>query len=92
MALPVLPARPGKSSCNQSRETIMPAKRKSTKKAPVNTLAASKKGGVELEEDELKRVTGGTVQLAVHDMELVQFQEGNTSQPIVVGSVYNGKS
>lgn len=67
--------------------------RKSTKKAPADRLAeTSKKGEVELEEDELKRVTGGAVQLAVHDMELTQFQEGNTNQPIVIGSVYNGKS
>jgi len=51
-----------------------------------------KKGEAELTEDELQRVTGGAAVggVAPNTPTKINFPEGNTNQPIIIGSVYNG--
>jgi bacteriocin-like protein len=71
----------------------MPSKRKSAKKALVDTLAeTNKKGEGELTEDELKSVIGGAAAggTPANTPAKINFPEGNPSQPIIIGSVYNG--
>ena len=71
----------------------MPNKRKSSEKAPADTLAeTSTRVEGELTEDELKSIVGGAAVggTPANTPTKINFPEGNPSQPIIIGSVYNG--